>query len=80
MGFYDLMILCFMISMVFYDFMIEITCLAEQLAPPAQAPRVAAGQPIPQQPRSHLPPRQSACWAAPQWLCPGQTDWLQGAL
>ena len=33
MGFYDLMILCFMISMVFYDFMIEITCLAEQLAP-----------------------------------------------
>ena len=27
------MILCFMISMVFYDFMIEITCLAEQLAP-----------------------------------------------
>jgi len=33
MGFYDLMILCFMISMVFYDFMIEITCLAEPLAP-----------------------------------------------
>ena len=35
MGFYDLMILCFMISMpvVFYNFMIEITCLAEPLAP-----------------------------------------------
>ena len=27
------MILCFMISMVFYDFMIQITCLAEPLAP-----------------------------------------------
>ena len=82
-GFYDLMILwkhgflwfndivktwCFVISW-FHDW----NHLLGWAACAAQAPRVAAGQPMPPQPRSHLPPRQSACWAAPQWLCPGQT-------